>query len=180
MVNARTLSLAAVLALAWPEAIPAQVTFAPSGCEFRVWFVAQPTVTEATVPAADGRAVETTVAELNPRLDDGYAHYFRAECTHIALGAISNEGLIEDMTELARMNRLQDAKIWVEELPGGPMVGRVRATVNSGQRIYFLDIHRYVGETSLFDVWAGAERFPTEGIVMFFRSVAYRGRLLYK
>ena len=179
MGDSRVLTLAFALILAWPEAVLAQVTFEPSGCDFRVWFVAQPTVTKATVPAADGGVVETTVAELNPRLDDGYAHYFRAECTQIAPGPMSRDDLIEDMTKLARMNHLQDAKVWVEELPDGQMVGRVRASIDSGQRVYYFDIRRYLGETSLFDAWAGAERFPTEGIVMFFRSVAYRGRLLH-
>ncbi len=180
MLNLRALSLVFILALAWPEAGLAQVTFQPNGCDFRVWFVAQPIVTKATVPMADGAVVETTIAELNPRLHDGYAHYFRAECTQTTLGLMSEANLIEDMTELARANHLQEPKVWVEKLPSGRMVGRVRASVDSGQRVYFLDIRRYLGETSVFDVWAGAERFPTEGIVMFFKSVAYRGSLLHK
>jgi hypothetical protein len=179
LVRYRALTLAIVLVLAWPEALLGQVTFEPSDCDFRVWFVAPPTVTRTMVPVAEGRVVESTVAELNPRLDDGYAHYFRAECVPVALGSISRDDLIEAMTELARMNHLQDPKVWVEELPNGPMVVRVRASIDSGQRVYFLDIRRYLGETSMFDAWAGAERFPTNGIVMFFRSVSYRGRLLH-
>ncbi len=78
------------------------------------------------------------------------------------------------------MNHLQDPKVWVEELPGGQMVGRVRASIDSGQQVYFLDIRRYLGETSLLDAWAGTEHFPTEGIVMFFKSVACHGRLVNK
>lgn len=179
MPDSRAFGLAFIFVLAWPEAALAQVTFQPSGCDFRDWFVAQPMITKAAIPTADGAVVETTVAELNPRLDDGYAHYFRAECTQTILGPMSQADLIEDMTELARMNRLQDPKVWVEELPSGLMIGRVRASADSGQRVYFLDIRRYLGETSVFDAWAGAERFPTEGIVMFFRSVAYRGSLLH-
>ncbi len=176
----RTLALIVAFVLVRPEIVLAQVTFQPSGCDFRVWFVTEPTITKVTVPAVDGMTLDTVIAELNPRLDDGYAHYFRAECTQVALGPMLQADLIENMTELARMNRLEDTKIWVEELPSGQMVGRVRASVNSGQRIYFLDIRRYLGENSLFDVWAGAEQYPTEGIVMFFKSVAYRGRLLNK
>lgn len=179
MLDSRTFGLALIFVLAWQEAPVAQVTFQPNGCDFRVWFVAQPMITKAAARMADGTIVETTVAELNPRLGDGYAHYFRAECTQMTLGPMSQADLIEDMTELARMNHLQDPKIWVEELPSGPMVGRVRASSDSGQRVYFLDIRRYLGETSFFDAWAGAERFPTEGIIMFFRSVAYRGSLLH-
>ena len=38
MVRSRTLTLAIVLALAWPEALLGQVTFEPSDCDFRVWF----------------------------------------------------------------------------------------------------------------------------------------------
>ena len=132
------------------------------------------------MPKEDGTTLATVIAELNPLLEDGYAHYFRAECTQAALALMSQADLIEDMTELARMNRLEDAKVWVEELPGGQMVGRVRASLDSGQRVYFFDIRRYLGQTSLFDVWAGAERYPTEGITMFFNSVAYRGRLLHQ
>jgi len=129
---------------------------------------------------ADGTMLDTVIAELNPRLNDGYAHYFRAECTQVALGPMSQADMIEDMRGLARMNHLEDAKVWVEELPSGQMVGRVRASLDSGQRLYFLDIRRYRGDTSLFDVWAGAERYPTEGIAMFFKSVAYRGRFLHQ
>jgi hypothetical protein len=92
----------------------------------------------------------------------------------------SEADLIADMTELARMNRLQATTVWVEELPNGQRVGRLRAHLDSGQRIYFLDIRRYIGKNSIFDAWAGAERFPTEGIVMFFRSIAHHGSLLYE
>lgn len=179
MLNFRSLSLLFILALVWSEAALAQVTFQPNGCDFRVWFVTQPIITKATVPMADGTVVETTIAELNPRLNDGYAHYFRAECTQTTLGVMSETDLIEDMTELARANHLEAQKVWVEKLPSGLMVGRVRASIDSGQRVYFFDIRRYLGETSVFDAWAGAEQFPTEGIVMFFRSVAYRGSLLH-
>lgn len=174
----RAFGLMVVMALAQAEDAFAQVTFQPTGCEFRVWFVTDPIVTTAILPLADGSSVETMIAELNLRLDDGYAHYFRAECTLTALALMPKEDMIGDMTELARMNNLEDAKIWIEELSSGQMVGRVRASLNSGQRVYHLDIRRYVGENSILDMWAGAERFPTEGIVMFFKSVAYRGRLL--
>ncbi len=88
--------------------------------------------------------------------------------------------LIEDMIELARANHLQEPNVWVERLPSGRLVGRLRASIDSGQRVYFFDIRRYLGASSVFDAWAGAERYPTEGIIMFFRSVAYRGSLLHK
>jgi hypothetical protein len=66
---------------------------------------------------------------------------------------VSDDELIEDMAKIARMNH--------------------------GQRVNSLDIRGCLGEANLFDAWAGAESYPTEGIVMFFKSVAYRRRLLY-
>ena len=180
MLLLRAITLIFAILLVRPETAHAQVTFQPSGCEFRVWFVTGPTITKASMPTADGTMHDTMIAELNLILNDGYAHYFRAECSLVALASMSQADMIEDMTELARMNRFEDAKVWVEELPSGQIVGRVRASLDSGQRLYFFDIRRYLGETSLFDVWAGAERYPTEGIAIFFKSVAYRGRLLHQ
>lgn len=180
MLFLRAVTLVVALFLVRAETALAQVTFQPSGCEYRVWFVTDPIITKASVPMGDGTTRDTVIAELNPILDDGYAHYFRAECAQVTLGPMSQANLIEDMTELVRMNRLEDAKVWVEELPSGQMVGRVRASLDSGQRVYLFDVRRYLGKTSLFDVWAGAERYPTEGVTMFFKSVAYRGRLLHQ
>lgn len=153
-----------------------QVTFQPPGCEFRVWFVVEPKVTKAKVPTASG-PVETTIAELNPILDDNRAHYFRAECTLVALEKVD---LADNMRQIAEANRLRDAKVWVEEdQSSGLAIGRLRATISTGQRTYYMDIRRYVSENALFDVWAGAEAFPTEGIIMFFRSVAYQGKSIH-
>ena len=154
------LALFAVLVLSWPNKALAQVTFEPHGCEFRVWFVSEPTITKATLPIVDGGTIETTIGELNPLLNDGYAHFFRAECTQIDLGSMSQADLIDDMATLVQMNQLQDAKIWAEELATGEMVGRARASLDAGERVYHLDIRRYVGESSVFDAWAGAESFP--------------------
>ena len=138
----RAVAMIVAIFMVWPETAFAQVTFQPRGCEFRVWFVTDPIVTKASVPMSDGTTVDTLIAELNPILDDGYAHYFRAECSQVALASMSKADMIEGMQELARMNSLQDAKIWVEELPNSQMVGRVRASLDSGQRLYFLDIRR--------------------------------------
>jgi hypothetical protein len=82
------------------------------------------------------------------------------------------------MTEFGRMNHFDDVKVWVEERDDGQAIGRLRGSVNSGQRVYLFDVRRYVSDSNVFYVWAGAERFPTEGIIMFFRSVAYKGRPL--
>jgi hypothetical protein len=111
------------------------------------------------VANVDGTLIETTLAELNPRLDDGYVHYFRAECTEVAVGPVSEVDMIEGMTELARMNHLQKPKVWVEELHSGRMVGRLRANIDTGQSIYFLDVRRYLGETSIFDAWPAPSSF---------------------
>lgn len=180
MLKLRTLILALAIVLTLSEGALGQVMFQPSNCDFRVWFAAQPSITKATVPTADGILIETTIAELNPILDDGYAHYFRAECSQLSLGARSQAEMIEDMTELASLNRLENSKAWVEVLPSGQMIGHLRASIDSGQRIYFFDIRRYLSENNVFDAWAGAEQYPTEGISQFFKSVAYRGSIIHK
>jgi hypothetical protein len=51
-----------------------------------VWFVTKPKTATATIAAADGSKVVAQIAELNVQLDDGNAHYFRAECSQISVG----------------------------------------------------------------------------------------------
>lgn len=117
MLFLRAIALVVAIVLVRPETALAQATFEPSGCEYRVWFVTDtdPIITKATVPMADGTTHDTVIAELNPILDDGSAHYFRADCAQVTLGPMSQADMIEDMTELAKMNRLEEARVWVEE-----------------------------------------------------------------
>ena len=65
MLLLRAITLIFAILLVRPETAHAQVTFQPSGCEFRVWFVTGPTITKASMPTADGTMHDTMIAELN-------------------------------------------------------------------------------------------------------------------
>ena len=128
----------------------------------------------------NGALVESTIAELGAKLKSGLAHYFRSECAPIKAQALTSENMIQDLNDLVKMNNLQDATVWTEEGNKIGIIGRIRAKLDSGTRVYFLDIRIYVSGGNVFAVWAGAERYPTLGIQMFFKSVNFRGEFIYK
>lgn len=155
------------------------VTFQPEGCEFQITFPAAATQSQVKASTDRGDTIVTNKAELH--LDIGKANILRAECSKIAhMGFMDESILTDNMQDLATAYKLQSASVAVLRNKVAGPIGRVHAKARSGGKDITLEIYRYTGSGSIFDVWIGAEpdAFPLEAQTAFLKSIALNGQVV--
>jgi hypothetical protein len=175
--NALLLSILGSIA---PVPVMAQVAFQPPHCEFQTVFVIAPDIKEAVMPDEQGKLQKSVIANLGVVLD-GKPNLFRAECIQADVPAQLDEALLlDDMNTIVKGNNLRNSHVWVEK-SGSGLVGRVRGEFTDTVATYVIDIHRFFGRHSVFDVWIGSPpaTFPSQGNLIFLKEIRLDGKPIY-
>lgn len=154
------------------------VVFQPDGCDFQISFPAAPTQSQTKNSTDRGEAIVTNKAEMHPDAG-GKVSILRAECSKIPhMGQMDESILSENMSALADAYKMQNPNVAVLRNQIAGSVGRLRAKARSGGKDITLEIYRYTGPASIFDVWIGAEPdvFPTDAQTAFLKSIKLNGK----
>jgi hypothetical protein len=165
------ISLSAMNAFADP------VAFQPEGCDFQIAFPAPPTDSQVKASTDRGDTIVTNKAELH--LDMGKANILRAECSKIPhMGFMDESILTANMQDLAAAYKLQSPSVSVLHNRVAGSIGRLHAQARSGGKDITLEIYRYTGPGSIFDVWIGAEPdvFSSDAQTVFLKSIKLNGQ----
>lgn len=170
-----------VLSFAAPTQALAQVAFQPPSCEFQAIFVVAPDVKEAVITGDDGKPLKSVIASLGVILD-GKPNLFRAECTVAGVPTtLDQKLLLDDMKTIAEGNNFRNPLTWVEKSPSGVFVGRIRGQISDSTTTYVVDVHRFFGKKSIFDVTVGSPpgTFPSKGNLIFLKEIRLNGKQLH-
>jgi hypothetical protein len=157
-----------------------QVAFQPPHCDFQTVFVVAPDIKEAVMPDGQGKLQKSVTANLGVVLE-GKPNFFRAECTEANVPAQLDEKLLlDDMNTIAKANGLRKPHTWVEK-DNSRLIGRVRGEFTDSAATYVIDIHRFFGKHSVFDVWIGSppDTFPSKGNLIFLKEIKVNGKRMY-
>ncbi len=155
----------------------AQVVFPLENCEFQVFFLDKPRISDASVQDIPGRLIKSDIADWSVDIRS-VLHYFRAECIHLE-GAKEkykdDDKLTDAMSAIAAGQGLKAPQVFVQNLPEIGKVGVVRAEMIARRNVVLtMEIRRYIGDKDVFDLYAAAEKtaFPTQNVEMFMRSLS--------
>jgi len=168
----RTLfSVAAFILMAAP-AFADPVSFHPQGCDFEASFPAVPAASEIKTQTDRGDNVTTQRAALN----DG-SNYLRAECTYVPAMHFLDEGILQNtMSDMGASYKLTGVATRVDHNQATGPIGYLHGQGKLGGKEVTIEVRRYTGKASIFDVWIAAapDSFPTAAETAFLQSVQAR------
>jgi hypothetical protein len=175
--RALTISIFAI-ALSTVNAFADPVAYQPEGCDFQITFPSSPTQSQVKASTDRGDTIVTNKADLH--LDvGGKANILRAECSKIPhMGFMDESILTANMQDLANAYKLQSPSVGILHNKVAGSIGKLHAQARSGGKDIILEIYRYTGPNSIFDVWIGAEPdvFPSEAETAFLKSIKLNGQ----
>jgi hypothetical protein len=96
------------------------------------------------------------------------------------MGFVDEAILKNNMNDLGNAYKVQNFNASIEKNAVAGPVGRLHGKAKSGGKDIVLEIYRYTGPTSIFDVWIAAEpdAFPLEAQTAFLKSIKLNGQNL--
>ena len=152
------------------------VGFHPDGCDFEISFPAAPALSQSKTDTDRGDQVTTTRAVLN----DG-ANYLRAECTHVpAMHFLDEDILNNNMRDMGTAYKLTGFTTGVDHNEISGPIGWLRGQGKLGGKDVTIEVRRFTGKASIFDVWMAAapDAFPAPAGVSFRKTVKAEGKLV--
>jgi hypothetical protein len=165
--------VAAIILVAAP-AFADPVSFHPDGCDFEASFPSAPAASETKAQTDRGDSVTTERATLN----DG-GNFLRAECTYVPAMHFLDEGILQNtMNDLGASYKLTGVLTRIDHSQATGPVGYLRGQGKLGGKEVTIEVRRFTGKASIFDIWIAAapDAFPTTAETAFLQSVKMSGQ----